>query len=70
MPGTAERQKFGKDPKVNTSFLPDKDREESEAKERQRLAVEWVKEQDTIKSETIDVTYSYWDGSGHRKVLR
>eukprot|EP00026_Physarum_polycephalum_P006673 Phypoly_transcript_06724.p1 GENE.Phypoly_transcript_06724~~Phypoly_transcript_06724.p1 ORF type:complete len:352 (+),score=77.40 Phypoly_transcript_06724:60-1058(+) len=61
--------KFGKDPKVNTSFLPDKDREESDAKERQRLTEEWLAEQERIKSESIEVTYSYWDGSGHRREL-
>ena len=25
------------------------------------------KEQTPVKEETIEVTYSYWDGSGHRK---
>jgi len=66
---TERHRKFGKDPKVNTAFLPDKEREEMEAKERQRLAEEWSAEQEKIKSEPIDVTYSYWDGSGHRRVL-
>lgn len=66
---TERQSKFGKDPKVNTSFLPDKEREEIEAKERQRLAEEWTVEQEKIKGESIDVTYSYWDGSGHRRVL-
>jgi protein FAM50 len=67
---TERTQKFGKDPKVNTSFLPDKDREEKDVKERQRLTEEWTAEQERIKAETIEVTYSYWDGSGHRRELR
>jgi protein FAM50 len=58
---------FGKDPKVDTDFLPDKEREETEARERERLAQEWVKEQEALKAQTLTITYSYWDGSGHRR---
>ena len=25
--------------------------------------------QDDMKQEEIEITYSYWDGSGHRKVV-
>ncbi|XP_057296643.1 protein FAM50A-like [Hydractinia symbiolongicarpus] len=61
------KRRLGKNPDVDTSFLPDKDREEEEAKERERLRKEWVQMQEKMKSESIDITYSYWDGSGHRK---
>jgi protein FAM50 len=64
---TAKRGKFRKNPNVDTSFLPDRDREEEERKERERLRQEWLKRQEEIKQEDIEVTYSYWDGSGHRK---
>ncbi|XP_002157139.1 protein FAM50A isoform X1 [Hydra vulgaris] len=60
-------RRLGKNPDVDTSFLPDKDREEEENKERERLRQEWVEKQEQIKAESVEVTYSYWDGSGHRK---
>ena len=63
----AKRAKFRKNPSVDTSFLPDRDREEAERKERERLRQEWLKKQEELKKEEIEVTYSFWDGSGHRK---
>ncbi|KAJ7047017.1 XAP5, circadian clock regulator-domain-containing protein [Mycena alexandri] len=63
----AKRGKFRKNPNVDTSFLPDREREEEERKERERLRLEWLQKQEDIKNEEIEVTYSYWDGSGHRK---
>lgn len=84
-----------KDPTVDTSFLPDREREEMERQQREELRKEWLKRQEEIKSElwadrswkgtvfthavqlsfwhieeTINITYSYWDGSGHRKVVQ
>ncbi|KAI0320722.1 XAP5-domain-containing protein [Amylostereum chailletii] len=63
----SKRAKFGKNPAVDTSFLPDRDREEAERREREELRQEWLKRQEEMKLEEIEVTYSYWDGSGHRK---
>lgn len=60
-------KKLGKDPTVNTSFLPDRDREESERRLREELRQEWLQRQEEMKRETILITFSYWDGSGHRK---
>ncbi|KAF8557297.1 XAP5-domain-containing protein [Imleria badia] len=62
-----KRAKFGKNPNVDTSFLPDREREEEERKERERLRQEWLRRQEELKAEEIEITYSYWDGSGHRK---
>ncbi|KAI9285901.1 XAP5, circadian clock regulator-domain-containing protein [Umbelopsis sp. AD052] len=64
-----KKPKFGKDPNVNTSFLPDREREEMERIEREELRKEWLKRQEEIKEEDIEITYSYWDGSGHRKTV-
>eukprot|EP01094_Clydonella_sp_ATCC50884_P029444 TRINITY_DN9221_c0_g1_i2.p1 TRINITY_DN9221_c0_g1~~TRINITY_DN9221_c0_g1_i2.p1 ORF type:complete len:254 (+),score=81.79 TRINITY_DN9221_c0_g1_i2:149-910(+) len=64
-----KRRKFGKDPTVDTSFLPDQEREQFEREERLRLAREYMEEQERIKNQVIEVTYSYWDGSGHRRTL-
>lgn len=62
-----KRLKFGKNPNVDTSFLPDREREEEERRERERLRQEWLRKQEELKAEEIEITYSYWDGSGHRK---
>lgn len=65
-----KKRKLGKNPDVNTEFLPDREREIAEQAERERLKQEWFNEQETIKNEVVRITYSYWDGSGHRKVIR
>lgn len=62
-----KKAKLGKNPAVDTSFLPDREREEAERKEREELRQQWLKEQEELKNEDIEITYSYWDGSGHRK---
>ncbi|XP_073228838.1 protein FAM50A-like isoform X1 [Porites lutea] len=65
-----KKKKPGKNPDVDTSFLPDRDREEMERKEREHIRQEWVEKQEKIKSEDVEITYSYWDGSGHRRTLK
>ncbi|KAJ3916838.1 XAP5, circadian clock regulator-domain-containing protein [Lentinula edodes] len=62
-----KRSKFRKNPNVDTSFLPDREREEAERKERERPRQEFLRKQEELKNEDIEITYSYWDGSGHRK---
>ena len=61
------KKRLRKNPGVDTSFLPDREREEMERKEREELRQDWLKKQEEMKKEEIEVTYSYWDGSGHRK---
>lgn len=60
-------KKSRKNPNVDTSFLPDKNREEEEKAKRIRLEKEWKLRQLEIKKERLEITYSYWDGSGHRR---
>ena len=62
-----KRPKSRKNPEVDTSFLPDREREEAERREREQLRQEWLRKQEELKKEDIEITYSYWDGSGHRK---
>ncbi|OCF38981.1 protein FAM50 [Kwoniella heveanensis CBS 569] len=62
-----KKTKFSKNPTVDTSFLPDRNREERERIEREQLRKEWLAQQERTKAETIEITYSFWDGSGHRK---
>lgn len=59
--------KVGKNPEVKTHFLPDRDREVAERDERERLKAQFLAEQDAIKKERLQITFSYWDGGGHRR---
>lgn len=63
-------KKIKKDPTVDTSFLPDREREEEENRLREELRQEWAEQQQKLKEEEIDITFSYWDGSGHRRTVR
>ena len=65
----AKKPKSLKDPSVDTSFLPDQQRDADERAERIRLAREWKEAQKTQRETPLQVTYSYWDGSGHRKTI-
>ena len=60
----------GKDPSVETGFLPDRVREGLVAAKRAALEAEWEAKQKREKAGKLEVTYSYWDGSGHRRTLR
>ncbi|KAK4702847.1 protein FAM50, partial [Phenoliferia sp. Uapishka_3] len=65
----SKKAKLGKNPAVDTYFLPDREREEAERKERDALRTQWLQMQEDMKKEDIEITYSYWDGNGHRKVV-
>lgn len=65
----AKKPKSLKDPNVDTSFLPDQQRDAEERAERIRLAREWKEAQKAQRETPLQVTYSYWDGSGHRKSI-
>lgn len=62
-----KKAKSRKNPNVDTSFLPDREREEQERRDREDLRQEWLRKQEEMKNEDIEITYSFWDGSGHRK---
>ncbi|XP_074602256.1 protein FAM50 homolog [Brevipalpus obovatus] len=62
-----KKRKTMKNPDVDTSFLPDRDREEEEKQLREELRKEWEEKQEKVKNEEIEITFSYWDGSGHRR---
>ncbi len=68
--GGAKRARvMAKDPSVATAFLPDAAREEREARLREELKREWLAAQDAVRAEKVEVVFSYWDGSGHRRAL-
>ncbi|XP_063597777.1 protein FAM50 homolog [Penaeus indicus] len=62
--------RMAKNPDVDTSFLPDREREDAENRLREELRQEWVGKQEAMKNEEIEITFSYWDGSGHRRSVR
>jgi len=64
---TMLEKEIKKNPFVNTSFLPDKEREAQLKAQKQKLKNEWITQQTQIKKELLEITYSYWDGSGHRR---
>mmetsp|Transcript_47066 Transcript_47066/g.78127 ORF Transcript_47066/g.78127 Transcript_47066/m.78127 type:complete len:355 (-) Transcript_47066:101-1165(-) len=68
-PSSKKRKIIRKNPNVNTSFLPDPERDLMDAKLRSELEQEWYAQQQEIKSERLEITYSYWDGSGHRRTI-
>lgn len=67
--GDAPATRLIKNPTVDTSFLPDRARDEEERRTRETLRQEWLRRQEEIKEEQIEITYSYWDGTGHRKTV-
>ena len=67
--GAGVAAKGVKNPHVDTSFLPDRKREQEQERERERLKAEWCAQQERIKAESLTITYSYWDGSGHRREI-
>jgi protein FAM50 len=65
-PSTASTTKGKKNPSVDTSFLPTK----PATNKQPPNAFAWSKNGRTdklVKQERLQITYSYWDGSGHRR---
>lgn len=57
---------FAKCPEVETGFLPDRERERAEAAERAALAEEWASRQALLRSQPLELAFSFYDGRGHR----
>ncbi|CAJ0584775.1 unnamed protein product, partial [Mesorhabditis spiculigera] len=64
------KKRFGMDPSVDTSFLPDRERELQVERKKEELAREWQRQQDIEKNEEIVVSCAYWDGSSHQRNIR
>ncbi|KAF8820315.1 putative protein fam50a [Cardiosporidium cionae] len=61
---------LGKDPSVDTHFLADPERDARLRSETQKLIEKYYTDEEKIKQEILEVTYSYWDGTGHRRSIR
>ena len=66
---TTTKTNSKKDPTVDTSFLPDKARDWEAKQARAKLEREWKDQQKHMQEEQLEITYSYWDGSGHRRTV-
>merc|ERR1712228_965790 len=64
-----KKRKICKNPCVDTSFLPDAERDAIDKNLRLELEAEWNAKQEIIKRQRLEITYSYWDGSGHRRSI-
>lgn len=61
--GAGSVKKVGKDKTINTSFLPDREREHAEQMERKRLREEWILEQTKVRLETVEIPFVYYEGN-------
>jgi len=64
------KKRLGMDPTVDTSFLPDKERDNRIMREREEISKEWHQIQEKEKNEEINIAFCYWDGSSHRKDIK
>ncbi|XP_074926905.1 protein FAM50A [Chelonoidis abingdonii] len=67
-----DKRKLGRMPRcvVIPASWPDREPLEEENRLREELRQEWEAKQEKIKSEEIEITFSYWDGSGHRRTVK
>ena len=47
----------------------DKDKEREAEREAEREHKEWLQAEEQRKQQDLKITYSYWDGMGHRRSL-
>ena len=64
-----KKKLVSKDPTAATAFLPDRERDAQIEARRRELEQEWLDDQKLVQKQKLEVVYSYWDGSGHRKTL-
>ncbi|KAK4377802.1 hypothetical protein RND71_004098 [Anisodus tanguticus] len=55
---------------VTDTYSKLSEREAEEQAKRERLQKQWMRDQELIKNEPLQITYSYWDGTGHRWVIQ
>ena len=67
---TNKRSKIMKCSDVDTSFLPDRDRRVQDESLRTKLKKEYEERQRQLKQQKLEITYSWWDGSGHRRTIQ
>lgn len=68
-PQKKRRERSVRNPEVDTSFLPDRERDAAERREREELREEWHARQAQLKQEHMHVDFVFWDGSAHPGAL-
>jgi len=63
-------KKISKNPLIDTSFLPDAERDVADFKLKEQIRQEYHKKQEQLKEMTLELSFSYWDGSNHRRTMR
>ena len=66
---SSKRTRVGKDPTAVTGFLPDAVRDEAEAAAAARARTDFAAQHEAARRERIEITYSWWDGTGHRRTI-
>merc|ERR1719300_484599 len=69
-PPPKKKVKTNKNPRIDTSYLPDAERDAEDEKLRQVYREKWHEEQKKIKQEELTLSYCYYDGSNHRRTTR
>ena len=64
-----KRARSLKDPGAETSFLPDREREMHRRRAEERLKREWEAQREAQRNETVQIVFSFWNGSGTRRQL-
>lgn len=64
---SSSKKHLGKDPTVDTGFLYDAGRDSEMQKKKAELIKQYTEDQLVEKKAKLEVVYSYWDGSGHRR---
>lgn len=59
-----------KNPMIDTSFLPDQARDLADEQLREDLRKEFMSLQKKLKKSILEITFSFWDGSNHRRTMQ
>ncbi|EEB09116.1 xap-5-like protein [Schizosaccharomyces japonicus yFS275] len=65
-----KKRSIRRDPTVETSFLPDQEREIEELKKREELRKKWIKEQEELKEKIIFLPFAFFNGTNRRSYVK
>jgi len=65
-----KRKKINKNRTVDTSFLPDRERDRQDAELKIKLRKEYVEKMKELEKMHLELTFAYWDGSHHRRTIQ
>ncbi|KRW99734.1 hypothetical protein PPERSA_07811 [Pseudocohnilembus persalinus] len=65
-----KKVQIGKNPFVNTEFLPDQERDRLINMEKEKLQLEYIQRKEKLENQIVELQYAYWDGFNVVKKLR